>query len=269
MEDAASPPGHSWTMSGRRQFLGLLAGAAVGSVVRSAQAATPPPARRARIRAVAFDLLTIFDPRSIVAVAESIVPDRAGELCESWRARQFEYTWLRAAAGSYRDFHAVTEDALAYAARTSGIRLSVDASRTLVAAYERMPLWPDSRAALDEMRAAGFLLAPLANFTPAMIDNLMDRAGIRPLFHDVISPDRASTFKPDPRAYALGPSVLKMRREEIAFAAFAGWDAVGAKWYGYPTFWVNRLGAPAEELSPGPDAVGSTLTEVAAWVVAR
>lgn len=31
----------------------------------------------------------------------------------------------------------------------------------------------------------------------------------------------------------------------------------------------NRLGVPAEELAPGPDAVGSTLTEVASWVAAR
>lgn len=295
MEDGATAPGHTWIMSGRRQFLGLLAGAAVGTVVRGAHGAKPPgdptgtlrgflgpPAttplgkaqlrqvdRRARIRAVAFDLFTIFDPRSIVAVAESIVPGRARELCESWRVRQFEYTWLRAAAGSYRDFQAVTEDALAYASRATGIRLSVEASRTLVAAYERMPLWSDSRAALDEMKAAGLRLAPLANFTPAMIETLLESAGIRPLFHNIISTDRAKTFKPDPRAYALGPSVLKMRRQEIAFAAFGGWDAAGAKWFGYPTIWVNRLGAPAEELSPGPDAVGSTLTELAAWVGAQ
>ena len=57
----------------------------------------------------------------------------ARELCESWRVRQFEYSWLHTAAGAYRDFHAVTEDALAYAARAHGINLSADASRTLVA----------------------------------------------------------------------------------------------------------------------------------------
>jgi 2-haloacid dehalogenase len=27
-----------------------------------------------------------------------------------------------------------------------------------------------------------------------------------------------------------------LKREEILFAAFAGWDAAGAKWFGYPTF---------------------------------
>jgi len=256
-------------MHGRRQFLGLLAGAAAASAFRSAGAATPAPARHARIRAVAFDLFTIFDPRSVVAVAEKIMPGHARELCESWRVRQFEYSWLHTAAGTYRDFRAVTEEALAYAARANGINLSADANRTLVSSYERLTPWPDSRAALEAMKAAGLRLAPLANFTPAMIEHLLGSAGLRPLFDEIISTDRAKTYKPDPRAYALGPSVLKLRREKIAFAAFGGWDAAGAKWFGYPTFWVNRLGVPGEELPPGPDAVGSTLTEVASWVHAH
>jgi 2-haloacid dehalogenase len=222
-----------------------------------------------RIRAVVFDLFTIFDPRSVEAVADSIAPGRGRELCEAWRLRQFEYSWLHTAAGTYRDFHAVTEDALIYAARARGIALSADASRKLVASYERLAPWPEARTALQSMKTAGLRLAPLANFTPSMIENLLANAGLRPLFDELISTDRARTFKPDPRAYALGPSVLGLRREEIAFAAFGGWDAAGAKWFGYPTFWVNRLGLPVEELPPGPDAVGATLTELASWVSGR
>ena len=204
-----------------------------------------------------------------MAVAETIVPGHARELCESWRVRQFEYTWLHTAAGTYRDFQAVTQDALACAARANGIKLSAEASRTLVSSYERLAPWPDSRAALESMKASGLRLAPRANFKPAMIEHLLENAGLRQLFDEMISTDRAKAYKPDPRAYGLGPSVLKLPRKEIAFAAFGGWDAAGAKWFGYPTFWVNRLGVPAEELPPGPDAVGSTLTEVASWVAAR
>ena len=32
-----------------------------------------------------------------------------------------------------------------------------------------------------------------------------------------------------------------MNQGEIAFAAFAGWDAAGAKAFGYPTFWVKAV----------------------------
>ena len=50
-----------------------------------------------------------------------------------------------------------------------------------------------------------------------------------------------------------------MPRERILFVAFAGWDAAGAKLFGYPTFWVNRLGLPPERFGPMPDITSSDL----------
>ena len=50
-----------------------------------------------------------------------------------------------------------------------------------------------------------------------------------------------------------------MERNEIAFVAFGGWDAAGAKAFGYPTYWVNRQALPAEELGVRPDATGGNL----------
>jgi 2-haloacid dehalogenase len=46
--------------------------------------------------------------------------------------------------------------------------------------------------------------------------------------------------------------------------AHAGWDAAGAKWFGYPTYWINRLGLTPEELTVFPDATLGNLTELAA-----
>jgi len=64
-------------------------------------------------------------------------------------------------------------------------------------------------------------------------------------------------------------SAFGLRKEEIAFAAFGGWDAMGAKWFGYPTFWVNRAHAPAEELGTFPEGVGKDLNDLAIFVQAR
>jgi 2-haloacid dehalogenase len=102
-----------------------------------------------------------------------------------------------------------------------------------------------------------------------MTRSLLASAGFLQLFDTLISTDEAKTFKPDPRAYALGIERLGLRREEVAFAAFGGWDAAGARWFGYPTFWVNRLAVPAEELAPGQDATGASLRDLATWVAGR
>ncbi|HEY5909263.1 MAG TPA: hypothetical protein VJA21_01520 [Verrucomicrobiae bacterium] len=58
-------------------------------------------------------------------------------------------------------------------------------------------------------------------------------------------------------------------RQAIAFAAFAGWDASGAKWFGFPAIWVNRLNAPAEELNVSPDLTCSDLSGLVAFANSR
>ncbi len=57
-----------------------------------------------------------------------------------------------------------------------------------------------------------------------------------------------------------------LKRDEIAFVAFAGWDAAGAKSFGYPTFWVNRLNLPVEELGVAPDAIGGNLSDLVTFI---
>ena len=53
------------------------------------------------------------------------------------------------------------------------------------------------------------------------------------------------------------------------FAAFGGWDAAGAKAFGYPTFWANRLGLPLEQLGVVPDATGTGMPGLVDFVDAR
>jgi 2-haloacid dehalogenase len=262
----------------RREFSSLLLGA--GACASTGFTCAPPlaptsagpplanAARRREIRGICFDLFTLFDPRGVIAETRKALPEGAEELCEAWRSRQFQYSWLRAAAGQYRDFRVVTREALDSAIRARNVALSEAARESLVDAYSRLEPWPDTRAALLSWKQAGLRLAPLANYSPRMLQTLLDNAGLSELFDAKISTDAARTFKPDPRAYALGIPALGLEREEIVFSAFGGWDAAGAKWFGYPTFWVNRLDVPAEGLAPGPDATGQSLGELAAFVAA-
>lgn len=247
----------------------LLPSGLLAACTKAAPLVAPSPTLergpRRKIRAICFDLFTLFDPRSVVDVARSVLGDQAPALCEVWRARQFEYSWLRAAANQYADFQSVTDEALLFAAKARGLTLSDDARRTLVDAYSRLTPWPDARASLVAWQRAGIRLAPLSNYSPMMLEHLIANAGFSELFTLRISTDVAKTFKPNPRAYALGESCLGLPREEIAFAAFGGWDAAGAKWFGFPTFWVNRLGVPQEQLI-APDATGPTLAELAEFV---
>ena len=90
-----------------------------------------------------------------------------------------------------------------------------------------------------------------------------------PLFDALISTDANHTYKPDPRAYQLGVDSLKLEKRDIVFAAFGGWDAAGAKSFGYRTVWVNRFKQPVEELGVRPDRTVSDLNGLLEFVLER
>ena len=251
----------------RRAFLNLGAGSvATGLLITTplAHAGTKPT-----IKAIAFDAFTTFDPRPIVALAEQLFPKKGAALGNAWRTRQFEYTWLRSVAQRYADFWKVTEDALVFAANMLQLDLSADKRAQLMAAYLDLKAYADVRPALESLQQAGIRLAFLSNMTLPMLDAATKNSGLEGLFEFALSTDTVHTYKPDPRAYQLGMEAFGLPRQDILFAAFGGWDAAGAKWFGYPTFWVNRLHLPVEELDATPDAMGDSLTDVANFVRAQ
>lgn len=244
----------------RRTLLTATAASLVAAATPRSAAAAPPSA--AAIKAVAFDAFPILDPRSIAKACEREFPQRGQELMNAWRTRQFEYQWLRALGDRYEDFWSTTAAALEHACESLGLDASPQRRDALMQEYLQLDVWPDVPAALRALMQRGLRLALLSNATTTILENGIRRAGLAPAFDQVISTDRIRTFKPDPRAYQLGVEVLGLRREEILFVAFAGWDAVGAKWFGYPTFWNNRLGAADERLGVAPDGRGRTLDDL-------
>ncbi len=117
--------------------------------------------------------------------------------------------------------------------------------------------WPDVAPALKQLKDAGIRMAFLSNLTEKMMDAVVKNSALEGFFEPHLSTDKVKVFKPDPRAYQMGIDAFKLGKQEIVFAAFAGWDAAGAKWFGYPTFWVNRRNAAIEELGVAPDGTGS------------
>jgi 2-haloacid dehalogenase len=249
----------------RRRFMRIAGAGTVASAFSldiDARAAVPP-----RFRAIAFDAFPILDPRPIAAIAEKLFPGRGPALMDTWRTRQFEYSWLRSVSHRYVDFWRVTEDALVFAASVLELPLDASARQRLMEAYLDLRAWPDVVPALTALHEAGVRLAFLSNFTRAMLEAPMKNSGIEQLFTHVLSTDMVQSFKPDPRAYALALDAFELPREEILFAPFAGWDAAGARWFGYPTFWVNRLHAVPEQLGVSVDGSGADLAALVNFVL--
>jgi 2-haloacid dehalogenase len=247
----------------RRDFLSLAAAGAANAIAGSNLLARA--AFRPGIKAIAFDGFTIFDPRPIAAMDERLFPGKGADLGNVWRTRQFEYTWLRTLMNQYADFWQVTEEALVFAANALKLRLTPGKRRQLMHAWLDLNAWPDVLPALKSLRDAGIRLAFLSNLIAPMIDAAIRNS--EGIFEPHLSTDRVHAFKPDARAYGMAIEAFDLPCEEIAFAAFGGWAAAGAKAFGYPTYWVNRANAPSEELDVTPDGMGNNLHDLAEFVL--
>jgi 2-haloacid dehalogenase len=241
----------------RRDFLRITTASVAAGLLASTPLAIA--ATRSKIKAVAFDAFPIFDSQPVFALAESFFPRRGTELGVEWRTRQFEYAWLRTISGSYLDFWQVTEDALLYAAKKLKIEMSQGQVSRLMDGYLNLKSWPDVAPVLQSLKMKGIRMVLLTNFTAHMLESCVGCSGLDGIFEGLLSTDQVKAFKPDPRAYAMGVKTLGLGREEILFVAYGGWDAAGSKIFGYPTYWVNRLNLPPEELGALPDGTAADL----------
>jgi 2-haloacid dehalogenase len=219
------------------------------------------------VRAIAFDAYgTLFDVYSVGALAEQLFPGKGAELTALWRSTQIGYTHLRTLGERYVPFWQVTEDALVFSARRLGLDLSEDNRKRLMNQYTCLSAFPENLGALKELKQFGLPLAILSNGTPDMLDIAVKSAGMNGLFDHLLSVEAVKKYKTAPEAYQLGPDAFKLPTREILFVSSNCWDAIGATWFGYTTFWINRGGQPLEELGAQPAAQGRLLTDVVSYV---
>jgi 2-haloacid dehalogenase len=201
-----------------------------------------------RFEAVAFDYFVIFNPNSVVPHVERVFPGKGLEFTKAWRAKQFEYGFLRSITDRHENFFKVTEDALDYTAEAMKLTVLPNDKEALLNAYLSLEPWPDAVDGLRKLKEAGLRIITISNLSNKMLTANAEHANIVHLFDDLLSTEANRTYKPDPRAYQLGLDKLGLKKEQVVFAAFGGWDAYGAATFGYPTYWVNRFSVPAEKL---------------------
>jgi len=201
---------------------------------------------------------TLFDVHSVVACAERVAPGHGGDLARIWRAKQLEYTWLGSLMERRHDFAQVTAEALDYAAAALVLPLDERQKDELVAAWLAPDPYPDAAAALERLAPRPRWI--LSNGTRAMLDPLVKRSGLS--VDGVLSVDAAGVYKPSPQVYRLATDALRLPPGRIGFVSANGWDAAGAKAFGFTVWWINRGGAPIERHAPAPDHVVGSLAEV-------
>ena len=216
-------------------------------------------------RAFVFDAYgTLFDVHSVSALAEELAPGQGAILSQIWRSKQLQYTWLQSLmipAQARDDFERITAKALDYAISQLMVPLGVAERARLVDAYRRLTPFPDAADALADLAPRPRWI--LSNGTFAMLEPLVRESTLAPHVDGILSVDAAGVYKPAPRVYQLAVDATRCAQGEIAFVSANGWDAGGAKAFGFMTIWINRLGEPVERHAPEPDFIVGSLSHIA------
>lgn len=215
---------------------------------------------------------TLFDVAA-AARAAAAEPGREGfaehwpAIAATWRLKQLQYTWLRAAAGVHTDFWKVTQDGLDYALEAHRLQ-DAELRERLLGLYWELAAYPEVPEMLRALKAQGRATAILSNGSPDMLMGAVEAAGIGELLDAVLSVETVGVFKPDPAVYALVGQHFGCPRREVLFVSSNGWDACAASGFGFHAVWANRGGEPRDRLPWRPRQVVSDLTAIPAIAAA-
>jgi 2-haloacid dehalogenase len=219
------------------------------------------------IRACVFDAYgTLFD---VAAAARQAAAEPGGEklakiwpkLAADWRAKQLQYTWLRAVMATHTDFWTVTQDGLDWALEAQGLEGDAALRERLLGLYWALEAFPEVPDMLAALKKRGLATAILSNGSPDMLSAAVASAGIGDLLDDVLSVEAVGIFKPARAVYDLVGARFATAPEEVLFVSSNGWDAAAGAHYGFVTAWVNRAAEPVDRI---PDRPHHVLTDLAA-----
>lgn len=213
-----------------------------------------------------FDIYgTLVDPLDMREHLEDLLGDRAGKFSEIWRDKQIEYSFRRGLMRRYEDFGVCTRQALVFAMRSMDVVLSESEREGLLEEYQNLQAFPDVAPGLEKMKLAGHTVVTFSNGVEATTRTLLDRSGVLPYLHDVLSVDDVKTFKPDPEAYHYLARRLERPAAEVWLVSSNPFDVIGAKSAGLRAAWVKRRpNAIFDPWDIEPDLVVGNLEELAA-----
>jgi 2-haloacid dehalogenase len=190
---------------------------------------------------LAFDVYgTLIDTAGVVLKLRDLVGDRAEEFSRTWRAKQLEYSFRRGLMHRYANFGICTSDALDYTCACLKAPLTRQEKEALLNAYSVLPAFGDVSESLVRLSADGFALYAFSNGTANAVETLLETAGIREHFLDVVSVDELETFKPNPAVYQHFLRRSGANAGDAWLVSGNPFDVIGAIAAGLQGAWVRR-----------------------------
>lgn len=213
---------------------------------------------------LAFDVYgTLINTHGLLQQLETLVGDKAQPLSVSWREKQLEYSFRRGLMNNYLPFTECTRSALEYACQLHKVELSDEQKQELLKLYGKLPAFDDTLAGLQQLDPQQFNCFAFSNGTEAAVRGLLEHAGIRSFFKDVVSVDDLKTFKPNPATYDYFMQRSQGDRARSWLISSNPFDVIGARSSGMRAVWVQRTPeAIFDDWEVEPDLIVTSLEQI-------
>ncbi|HEX4701315.1 MAG TPA: HAD-IA family hydrolase [Pseudonocardiaceae bacterium] len=195
----------------------------------------------AELRWATFDCFgTLVDWRHGIATgAELLFPGRGADLLDVYNRHeplvQQENPTMR-----YRD---VLAETLRRATEDAGLTMIDDDASVLATGMPYWPVFSDTRAALAQLRAAGWRLALLTNCDRDIIGATQRRLGVP--IDAIVTAEDAGAYKPSHAHFTRFADAFGVSTDQWVHVAQSYFhDMRPAHELGIPRVWINRLGEP-------------------------
>lgn len=186
------------------------------------------------------------------------------DLLVLWFTTMLHYSLVTSASGHYEHFEHIGAATLQMVAANNGIVISeAEARKIIMEALQGLPAHPEVKAALTQLKKAGYKLVSFTNSSNEGVKKQFESAGLTDYFDERLSIENVGTFKPFTDTYAWGALKMGVKPEACMLIAAHGWDVAGALWAGWRAAFVSRPGQQLFPLAPKTEIVESDLKKVA------
>jgi len=190
---------------------------------------------------LAFDVYgTLINTSGVFDLLQELIGEKAKDFTETWRQKQLEYSFRRAAMNAFVDFSVCTQEALEYACLLYETPLSNLAKERLMQKYKVLPTFEDVAPALETLHNKKYRLFAFSNGSKEAVTQLLENAEIIQYFEGVISVEDVQVFKPSPLVYEHFLKKTKAVKANAWLISGNPFDILGAKNVGMKTAWVKR-----------------------------
>jgi 2-haloacid dehalogenase len=213
-----------------------------------------------RVEVLTFDSYsTVVDVDSAESALDEHLPADVPteQLSNLWRAHSITYTLVANHLDTYDTFYEYNRQALTHALETFGVEAPEGTRDEILAVYMDLDVFTDVEDGMARL-ADEYDCYIVSNGDPAMLDAMVQVAGVEEYVADTISADEVETYKPAASLYEHAAERAGTDVEAVAHTS-AGWfDVQGAANAGMQGVWVNRDDDPWVRFDGEPDLeVGS------------